>query len=57
MKKTEQRVRNMIAAAICTGRKPSADRTEETGRGIITDPAEFRLQQRSMVNAMLCCLI
>ena len=57
MRKTEQRVRSLIAAATGTGRQQSADPATKTGRGTFTDPAELRQRQRSMVNAMLCCMI
>ena len=57
MRKTEQRVRSLIAAATGTGRQQSADPETKAGRGTFTDPAELRQRQRSMVNAMLCCMI
>lgn len=57
MKTTKQRVRSLIAAATGTGRQQPADPAKEAGRGSVTDPAELRQRQRSMVNAMLCCLI
>lgn len=55
MSKIEQRIRSLTAAAAETDRTNAADR--DAGRGSVTAPEELRQRQRSMINALLCCMI